>query len=367
MSLRDARFLVSAMPDVTEVETGSGSVRLVRAADGQALDVPPGSAAIVSAAEPMELRRSARSAEPRAEYKVSAHFGLAFTPDGRTLVAGMKGSGWTRIDLATGRAEPTKLALGEPAGGAALASDASSYVVFTRAGRARPFDPITGAERAGFDVPGTANGVWALSADGARLAFARLTSGPGEKLRLWELPGGREMPGAAAEAGPRCVAVSADGRFVAWATHGTRKRPGHELVVWNTAAGRVAATIAVPDRPLRELAFSPDGKRIAGATDHGAIHVWDAQTGRWLAGRGAADGWARPARALAFAPDGKRLAVGLTDGSMRLWPVGTNADELFDCGRAPIVALAFARDGRTLAAGTSRATVTFWDVPPLAE
>lgn len=367
VSLRDAQFLMSATSDVTEVEAGSGSVRLVRTADGQSLDVPAGAAAIVSAAEPMELRRPARSAKPRAEYKVSAHFGLAFTADGRTLVAGMKGVGWTRIDLASGRVEQTKPPIGEPVTGVVLTADAATYLLITRAGRARPFDPLSGADRPGFDVPSTTNGVWAASADGSRLAFARLTSGPGDRLRLWELPGGRELAGASAEAGPRCVAVSADARFVAWASDGTRKRPGHELTVWNAVTGRAVATIAVPDRPLRELAFSPDGKRIAGGTDHGAVHVWEAETGRWLAGRGAADGWARPARALLFAPDGRRLAVGLTDGSVRLWTVGTNADELLDGGRAPIFALAFARDGRTLAAGTSRAAVTLWDVAPLAD
>jgi ferric-dicitrate binding protein FerR (iron transport regulator) len=368
VSLRDARFLLSAAPDVTEVEAESGSVRVVRASDGRVMEVAPGSAAVVSTAEVMELRAAPVLATPRAEYKVAAHAGVAFTPDGKTLVARpAKGGGWARIDLASGRVEPTKLALGEPTPVGALSADAGTYLAAAKLGRVRVFDPRTGAERGGFDVGGPGAGLWALSADGRRAAFARPAAGPGDKVRVWEVPAGRELPAVTSPAQPRCLAVSADGRRVAWGTDGANKRPGHALTVWDVDAGKVVAAIPVPDRPLRELAFSPDGRRVAGGTDHGAVHVWEADTGRWVAGRGAADGWARPVRALEFAPDG-RLAAGLADGRVRLWDPDAGGDAgVLECGRSPVTGLAFAPDGRTLAAVTNRGPVTLWDLPPAAD
>ena len=53
------------------------------------------------------------------------------------------------------------------------------------------------------------------------------------------------------------------------------------------------------------LAFSPDGKRLAGAaTDH-TVKVWDAQTGQELL---TLKGHTEQVLSVAFSADGKRLA-----------------------------------------------------------
>lgn len=362
VSLRDARFLVSAAPDVTEVETETGSVRLVRSADGRALDIPAGSAAVVASAEAMELRPAPRTLEPIATYKVSAHFGLAFTKDARTLVAGSKGTGWTTTDRTTGRTEAHRLTLDEPTAGVMLRPDAGEYLMVLRSGKVRRYDPLTGKEAAGFTITGHTAGEWAMSADGSRVVFGRGVSGATERLKVWQMPAGQPVADSPAEPPPRCVAISPNGRLVAWAADGTRKRPGHTLCLWDVAANTVN-TIAVPDRLLRVLAFSPDGTRIAGGSDQGAVHVWEVESGNWQAGRDAADGWARPARVLAFAPDGQRLAAGLVDGSVRVWDATDRTPELvLTCDRTPVFAVAFSTDGRTLAAGSSRGTTRVWDL-----
>jgi WD40 repeat protein len=293
---------------------------------------------------------------------VSAHFGLAFSRDSRTLVAGSKGTGWTVIDRTTGRTEFHRLTLDDPVHGVMLRPDADEYLMVLRSGKVHRYDPLTGTEAASFTVTGHTAGEWAMSADGSRMVFARGVSGATERLKVWGLPQGNVVADSPAEPPPRCVAISSDGQRVAWAADGTRKRPGHTLCVWDVAANKVNTT-AVPDRPLRVLAFSPDGTRIAGGSDQGAVHVWEVDGGKWLAGRDTADGWARPARVLAFAPDGKRLAAGLVDGSVRVWDTTDRTPELvLTCDRTPVFAVAFSPDGRTLAAGSSRGSTVVWDL-----
>ena len=64
------------------------------------------------------------------------------------------------------------------------------------------------------------------------------------------------------------------------------------------------------------VAFSPDGKRLATASDDQTAKVWDAQSGQELLTlRGHRDA----VTGVAFSPDGKRLATASTDQTAKVW------------------------------------------------
>lgn len=97
--------------------------------------------------------------------------------------------------------------------------------------------------------------------------------------------------------------------------------------------------------PVRSVAYSPNGRRLAAAGDPGTIQVWDTQTGQVVAS------WLSltTTRDLAFAPDGRRLAAVGDDGRLRLYSTGESAPEVWPVATVPVWQVAFVGDGPLLA------------------
>ncbi len=67
--------------------------------------------------------------------------------------------------------------------------------------------------------------------------------------------------------------------------------------------------------------YSPNGRILATASRENGVQLWDAETGRIIAG---IEGTVTPRiHALAFSPDGEHLATGAADGNIRLWSTET--------------------------------------------
>jgi WD40 repeat protein len=67
------------------------------------------------------------------------------------------------------------------------------------------------------------------------------------------------------------VAFSPDGKWIASASN------DHTLKVWNAKTGREMVTLKGHTKPVTQLTISPDGQRLASSSDDGTVKVWDAR------------------------------------------------------------------------------------------
>ncbi|MBI3468294.1 MAG: hypothetical protein HY000_35265 [Planctomycetes bacterium] len=139
------------------------------------------------------------------------------------------------------------------------------------------------------------------------------------------------------------------------------------MKVWDVTAGAERMSLSGHILPVLGVAFSPDGERLASSSGKmkdvddsdifrgalGEIKVWNLGTGKeTLAIRAHNLG----AHDVAFTPDGKRLASAgrsLMTGEVKLWDSMTGQEVLTLQGGFAAFRVAFSRDGKRLAAATA--------------
>jgi WD40 repeat protein len=225
---------------------------------------------------------------------------------------------------------------------------------------------------------GPVNGV-AYSPDGRHLASASGAVSdskqakviPGQ-VKVWDAQTGQEtltLQGAAQEGR---VAFSPDGRRLACASQdGTVK-------VWDAQTGQEALSLKGHTQFFQGVAFSPDGRRLAcvtggvyytrgqpGARNNvwllqpGEVRLWDAQTGQEVLCLKGHSSWIT---CVAFSPDGRRLASASTDRTVKVWDAQTGQELLSLKGHTDtVLCLAYNRDSRRLATASVDNTVKVWD------
>ncbi len=73
---------------------------------------------------------------------------------------------------------------------------------------------------------------------------------------------------------------------------------------------------------MNAVSWSPDGKRIASASDDGTVQIWDAHTGSGIftyKGHSSDPNNPGPVYGVAWSPDGRFIASASADKTVQVW------------------------------------------------
>jgi WD40 repeat protein len=133
---------------------------------------------------------------------------------------------------------------------------------------------------------------------------------------LWSTDG-RKNPVQLQQNGPvRSLAVSPDGRTLA-VGYGDplETETGRGVSLWDLRTNTEAAVLRGPARRVEDLAFTPDGLQLVGATEEEDAHVWDVRSALFRATTPAPDlAWM-----VDITADGRTVAIAGGDGTVSLW------------------------------------------------
>ena len=197
----------------------------------------------------------------------------------------------------------------------------------------------------------------AFSPDGTKLASGSGFHLPG-MLKLWDVETGRNIATLQVQEGSvNSVAFSPDDTKLAWAGR-----------LWDVETKQQLDILR--DKGLSNVAFSPDGKILAGTgidaierTRTGVVKLYDVETGRLIntltaTQRTKLREWTKRVSSIAFSPNGQLLASGSADdGTIRLWDIKTGQNTAIFTAKpedgSSMLCVAFSPDGTKLAVGSA--------------
>src|SRR5215217_4494684 len=150
------------------------------------------------------------------------------------------------------------------------------------------------------------------------------------------------------------VAFSPDGKHLATASDDETAR------VWDTESGDEVGRMDHGDK-VKEVAFSPDGKELVTVSDDKTARIWDLSSEDEVTPPMT---HADKVNGVAFSPDGKHLATVSDDKTTHVWDA-ESGDEVTPrrmTREKPVHKVAFSPDGKYLATAGREKSARLWDV-----
>ena len=151
-----------------------------------------------------------------------------------------------------------------------------------------------------------------FSPDGRYLA----SGGGGGKVRIWELAGAKVVQTLPGHTGFVASVAFSPGNPAWIASAGSDK----QLVLWDWRTGEKIhswpSETVLGNGMAYAVAFSPDGQRLAAPAENGEVIIRDTATGRVIF---RLPGHEQVAKCVSFSPDGRWVATGSSQGIVSLW------------------------------------------------
>jgi WD40 repeat protein len=305
-------------------------------------------------------------------FRDAAANGVAcLSPDGKLVAVAGPGHAIRLLDAADGSAVRSFAVDAAPTGmawspdGAVLAAAWADDVL-------RLWDPANGKSLGRIEVKYNGVETFDFSGDGKRVAITTGRFGDNRAVRVYEVPGGKEVALIEQPVDDERLgtALSGDGkRLATWRIPGYPGKDGDDanalfrtVRIWDVDAGKELRHVQTDRGAVGAAALTADGSRLVTAAGlKGDVQIWDANEGKLLhsfKGAGAA------VNSLTLSPDGKAVyAAGRQNGSLRgLDAESGRAQDMAAPPAGQLCNLAFPAGGRALACGLDGQGVVVWEV-----
>ncbi|MDP6513903.1 MAG: TIR domain-containing protein [SAR202 cluster bacterium] len=259
--------------------------------------------------EQPELEKRASGELMVLEGHMDSVWGVAVTPDDKTVISGSDDNSLKVWDLETGQCRATL--------------EGHSGFIFRVA-----------------CIPG---GKFAVSGSSDR------------SLKVWDLNSGRchaTLEGHSEAV--TSVAVTPDGKTVISGSY------DRSLKVWDLNSGRCHATLEGHSNVVAGLAVTPDGKTVISASTDSSLKVWDLESGKC---RATLEGHTHGVSSVAVTPDGETAISVSTDATLKVWNLESGKCRATIEGHTDhIWSVAVTPDGETVISGSEDTTVKVWNL-----
>lgn len=278
---------------------------------------------------------------------------LAFSNDGKTLVAGLIHRGFVVCSIDEGSIVAEIGGHTDGVSGLVFSPDDATLVSVSWDRTMRTWLAADFALPAGETVlRGHTNHVMdvAFSPDGSIVASASRDGW----LRLWDPVLGTEIARLGrGEGSMREVAFSADGRWIGAAC-------GDSIVrVWDAVTGELVHELTGHERAATAIAFDVMTERIAAGSEDGMVRIWELTSGAPVL---AFKAHSARVNSIDFSPDSARIATASRDQTAGLWNAESGRIVAnLDAHESDVFAALFSADGRALYTGSRDQTIRVWD------